>query len=181
MVCLSGSREKRQAFSPGAASHFVGLHPCERCVEHGVFGFLDRRVGVIDLERRIGFGVVRPGLGPVEVDLGLLGIDVLADRGDVLVPCPLNVVPPVRDVPLACLGRLARAASLGLGRRASVVDLSRPNGRPRNLRAHNRMRVSLCSDRSDLGGPADRDQRCAVAPDIGADRVTRARPRLQAR
>jgi hypothetical protein len=76
-------------------------------VEHRILGFPDRRIGELDRKARVGLGVVCAPAGPVDVDLRLLGLNLLLELGDVLVPVPLDVVPPEE-----ILSRPASAASV---------------------------------------------------------------------
>ena len=76
-------------------------------VEHRILGFPDRRIGELDRKGRVGLGVVCAPAGPVDVDLRLLGLNLLLELGDVLVPVPLDVVPSGGDLVAACVGSLA--------------------------------------------------------------------------
>src|SRR5262249_30401903 len=85
----------------------VGVHSCKGGVEYCVFSFLDRPIRVVDRERRVAFCDISVFLGDLQVVFGALLIDVLTNRGDVVVPVLLHPGPPIGDLSLVCVGRLA--------------------------------------------------------------------------
>ena len=100
-----------------SVGELVGLHLCELGVEDRVLGLLDRRVCVFDCERGV---LVRPiglALRRFTSCSALWLSTALADRGDLLVPLPLQVVPPRGELALALLG--LRPKRLGLCLRRS--------------------------------------------------------------
>jgi hypothetical protein len=68
--------------------------------------------------------VLGPPLRSIHVVLCPPFLDVGADPLDVLVPRPLQVVPPDRQLALLCVGRCAELVGLFLSRRARVLDVA---------------------------------------------------------
>jgi hypothetical protein len=78
-------------------------------VEHCVLCLLDRGVRELNGGRRVVLSLLGDLLGATRVVLSPLGIDVVANLGDVLVPRALQVVPPDRELVLVRVGRCGGA------------------------------------------------------------------------
>src|SRR5262245_56246039 len=89
--------------TPAVALHGVaGLLACEDRVQHGCLGLLDRGVGEVDGETGVRLGQLRSVLGLDEVVVALPLVGVLAHLRHVVVPGPLLVVPPGRELVALC-------------------------------------------------------------------------------
>src|SRR3954451_1265398 len=96
----------------------------EHRVEDGVLRLLDGRVGVVDEVRRVGRRVVGFALRRLEVVLLLLRVDLVAHACDVLIPRATDLGPPGRDLGLAGVQRLAQRLGVLVRRLAGRVHVA---------------------------------------------------------
>ena len=80
------SWELRDDVRCSGRGRLVRLCPCQGSVEHCVLCLFDRRVRELNRERSIVLSLLGDLLGSIRVVLGPLGIDVVANLRDVLVP-----------------------------------------------------------------------------------------------
>ena len=111
-------RPTRHSSQRSGRGQLVRLLPRQFGVEHGVLRLLDRRVRELDREHRVVRSALGAPLGAIRVGLSPLGVDVVANLRDVLVPRALQVIPPDRELVLVRLSGFAQLLGSGLSIRS---------------------------------------------------------------